>query len=494
MKRENYGTTEQFVTAFRRHVQITNRQNTPISPYSAALLLTEALRDELPIWVETVRYNFRATIATDMSDNELLMLYEQAIDKGREREKSFIATKPQSMSKGGNFASPTSNPKRHEMREQSPVSYGQSSDGSKRNYNNLDRFERSRKRQMPPRGMNIGQWVERFLNGIQRTNGKCTYCQWGPHDCSKCWYLNPNQRPSGWEASQELWAYHGPQLYAKHQHAPDPAELQTQSKMSRQMDVDDNVYDMTRPLGMMASDLHNPPSPTGGADASHVFNPSQYPSFKPWVNDTAPTYPGFGQSLRIDAADTHDAKQSSLMIEGPQYTTDRTQTLSNTPEFDYIPTVESSNTRLIEYQPQQTICDFVTPLVQAVPPCPDPTRGPDLIESTERIISPSEAPSVASQGSRTSSCKAAIPRWLGDDQAKETSRRHRENRGRKKTKEPTIKVMLTVDIQGSYMTSAADGRLGSFDIRLPNTYKEAVASPQNQKWKRRPFQRWRWPD
>jgi len=141
---------------------------------------------------------------------------------------------------------------------------------------------------MPPRGMNIGQWVERFLNGIQRTNGKCTYCQWGPHDCSKCWYLNPNQRPSGWEPSQELWAYNGPQLYAKHQYAP--AELQTQSKMSRQMDVDDNVYDMTRPLGMMASDLHNPPSPTGGADVSHVFNPSQYPAFKPWVNDTASSY------------------------------------------------------------------------------------------------------------------------------------------------------------------------------------------------------------
>jgi hypothetical protein len=89
---------------------------------------------------------------------------------------------------------------------------------------------------------------------------------------------------------------------------------------------------------------------------------------------------------------------------------------------------------------------------------------------------------VASQGSRTSSRKAANPRWLGDDQAEETSRqeRHRENRGRKKTKEPTTKAMLTVDIQGSYMTSAADGRLRSFDIRLPNTYKEleAIASPE----------------
>jgi len=69
MKREDYGTTEQFVTAFRQHVQVANRQNTPISPYSAALLLTEALKDELPIWVETVRYNFRATVASDMSDN-----------------------------------------------------------------------------------------------------------------------------------------------------------------------------------------------------------------------------------------------------------------------------------------------------------------------------------------------------------------------------------------------------------------------------------------
>jgi len=69
MKREDYGTTEQFVTAFRQHVQVVNRQNTPISPYSAALLLIEALKDELPIWVETVRYNFRATVASDMSDN-----------------------------------------------------------------------------------------------------------------------------------------------------------------------------------------------------------------------------------------------------------------------------------------------------------------------------------------------------------------------------------------------------------------------------------------
>src|SRR4029077_18987503 len=96
MKRQDYGATEQFVTAFHRHVQIANRQNIPISPYSAALLLTEALKEEIPIWVETVRYNFRPTIATDMAENELLTLYEQAIDKGREREKSFAAAKPQS--------------------------------------------------------------------------------------------------------------------------------------------------------------------------------------------------------------------------------------------------------------------------------------------------------------------------------------------------------------------------------------------------------------
>jgi hypothetical protein len=115
MKREDYGTTEQFVTAFRQHVQIANRQNTPISPYSAALLLTEALKDELPIWVETVRYNFRATVASDMSDNELLMLYEQALTKGVSA-KSFIAAKP--TNKGNNFASSNLNHIRNRMRGQ----------------------------------------------------------------------------------------------------------------------------------------------------------------------------------------------------------------------------------------------------------------------------------------------------------------------------------------------------------------------------------------
>ena len=114
---------------------------------------------------------------------------------------------------------------------------------------------------MPPRGTNIGKWVEQFLNGVQRTDGRCTYCQWGPHDCVKCWYLNPNQRPSDWEPSQELWVYNGPQLYPKNRHSPDPAKLGAQSKMSKQMDIDENnVYDMTRPLGMMASTYEDPPS------------------------------------------------------------------------------------------------------------------------------------------------------------------------------------------------------------------------------------------
>jgi hypothetical protein len=213
MKRQDYGTTEQFVTAFRRHVQIANRQNTPISPYSAALLLTEALKEEMPIWVETVRYNFRPTIATDMAENELLTLYEQAIDKGREREKSFAAAKPQSQTakKGGNS---------NETR---------ASNNPKRGRDNPTE-SRPRKRQVPPQGMSIYKWVEKFLNGVQRTDGKCTFCQWGDHDCTKCWYLNPDQRPPGWELSQGLWAYTGPQLYAKSHRKPEQVELPAQSK------------------------------------------------------------------------------------------------------------------------------------------------------------------------------------------------------------------------------------------------------------------------
>jgi hypothetical protein len=65
------------------------------------------------------------------------------------------------------------------------------------------------------------------------------------------------------EPSQELWAYYGPQLYAENQHTPDSPELQ--AHMSRHMDVNDsNIYDMTRPLGMMALAYEDPPSATTG--------------------------------------------------------------------------------------------------------------------------------------------------------------------------------------------------------------------------------------
>jgi Reverse transcriptase (RNA-dependent DNA polymerase) len=209
-----------------------------------------------------------------MAENELLTLYEQAIDKGREREKSFAAAKPQSQTakKGGNSneTRASSNPKRG---RDNPTE------------------SRPKKRQVPPQGMSIYKWVEKFLNGVQRTDGKCTFCQWGDHDCTKCWYLNPDQRPPGWEPSQGLWAYTGPQLYAKSHRKPEHVELPAQSKMTRQTDVDESeAFDMARPLGMMAVTHEGYPSSTGGADTDNTIDPSQYPSFKPWLSDTASSY------------------------------------------------------------------------------------------------------------------------------------------------------------------------------------------------------------
>jgi hypothetical protein len=125
----------------------------------------------------------------------------------------------------------------------------------------------------------------------------------------------------------------------------------------------------------------------------------------------APPHPGFGQSLGVDTADTGDRKQSSLMIEGPQYTTGRAQTLSTTPERDHSLTTESLDMpRMVEFQ-QQTITDFITQPVrqlQAVSPSrtsPDPSQRLGLIASVERLT-----PSVASQASRTSSRKAPKPK------------------------------------------------------------------------------------
>ena len=102
-----------------------------------------------------------------------------------------------------------------------------------------------------------------------------------------------NQRPSGWEPSQELWAYNGPQLYAKHQHAP--------------------RHDG---IGSSQSAFTN-----GGADAGHVFNPSQYPSFKPWVNDTASSY--FICSERSAMIEYHEYSPND---KAPRYETGETGT------------------------------------------------------------------------------------------------------------------------------------------------------------------------
>jgi hypothetical protein len=52
MKRSQYGTIEQFITALRDKVQHSNRVDMPITAYQAASLLLKNVHRELPNYVE----------------------------------------------------------------------------------------------------------------------------------------------------------------------------------------------------------------------------------------------------------------------------------------------------------------------------------------------------------------------------------------------------------------------------------------------------------
>ncbi|KAL2004670.1 hypothetical protein VTN00DRAFT_3198 [Thermoascus crustaceus] len=108
MKREDYGSVEQYVTAFRQHVKAANLLKTPISPFCASLLLLEQLEKELPGWTGSIEAGFRSDIAETMTENEFHEICCAAIDEGNndnaDRSKP-TSDKPRSSDPNGNTSS-----------------------------------------------------------------------------------------------------------------------------------------------------------------------------------------------------------------------------------------------------------------------------------------------------------------------------------------------------------------------------------------------------
>jgi hypothetical protein len=150
MKREDYGTMDQYINAFRQAVRQANRtKGTQIQPFAATLLMSRGVQNEIPMWATTIKYELsKRQNPNNMTEMELLDLCEKAIDRGKQRDRSYISKDKK--------AKPT-----------------QSSTTSKRRNN-----ENSEKRNSPPRGMSIIKCVEKWLQGNQRNNeNMCSFCE-----------------------------------------------------------------------------------------------------------------------------------------------------------------------------------------------------------------------------------------------------------------------------------------------------------------------------
>src|SRR6202161_2620864 len=269
MRREDYGTMEQFVNAFRQTVKQANRSpGTQIPPLAAALLLLRAIQNELPIWVTAIKLDIGKQNNT-LTESELLDLYEKAIDQGRERERSYVAKSLERKDKI---------PKPKTSRSSSPSP-------------NLPELSGTMKRRNePPRDMSAIKWVESWLQGRQRdANNQCSFCNAGEHDTRNCWYLVPEKRRPYWKPYRSLWCYNPPRLSnlskrptflpTESQSSKRTAEPDSeQSKMAIEPNEEITPFDMDHSMAFMA------------VENRENINPENYPSYRPWLSDTATSY------------------------------------------------------------------------------------------------------------------------------------------------------------------------------------------------------------
>ena len=283
MQREDYGSMEHFINAFRQAIKQANRtEGTQIPPLAAALLLLRGIQKELPMWVTTIKHDIgKRKNPGSITEMELLDLCEKAIDQGREHERSYVSrSDPKGSSR--NRSAPAPN-----MANSTPFS--------------------TPKRNMPPRGTKAYKWVEQWLRGNQRNNrGKCNFCETGIHDCRDCWYLVPEKRPLDWTPYDGLWCY---KVFNRNQPSfpqssqattttpnsaskPETSRSQNQSKMTVEVTRDENPYDMEITPGFMSM-ASLPTKPTSNTNTD--FNPTDiaphdFPSYRPWLSDTATNY------------------------------------------------------------------------------------------------------------------------------------------------------------------------------------------------------------
>jgi hypothetical protein len=180
MKRSQYGTIEQFITALRDKVQHSNRVDMPITAYQAASLLLKNVHRELPNYVEAKFLELSKIPRGDFTMQQFRGLCEEVRDQARGVAKVYSATPVQ-----------TSNQSQGQVQSQP--------DFTKRCETRTHR---------PENGVDIHEYVRKWRTSNKTSNGSCGYCEEPGHLPDKCPYLNVELRSDDWKPNPNLWVYY----------------------------------------------------------------------------------------------------------------------------------------------------------------------------------------------------------------------------------------------------------------------------------------------
>ena len=181
MKRSQYSTIEQFITALRDKVQHSNRVDMPITAYQAASLLLKNVHRELPNYVEAKFLELSKIPRGDFTMQQFRGLCEEVRDQARAVAKVYSATPVQ-----------TSNQSQSQIQSQP--------DFTKRCETRTHR---------PENGVDIHEYVRKWRTSNKKTsNSSCGYCEEPDHLPNKCLYLNVELRSDDWKPNPNLRVYY----------------------------------------------------------------------------------------------------------------------------------------------------------------------------------------------------------------------------------------------------------------------------------------------
>jgi hypothetical protein len=207
MQRSQYGTIEQYVTAFRDAVQRANNLDLQITPWCAATLLLEELSKELPNWTAAVECAWPKDIHTKMKAQDWQQLCQDAIDRGRDYGSQMATLKK---------------PRDSPLITSSP--------DSKKFPNDKNRdIKPTELGKPPPFGKNPDIYARELREKQLSFRRCCGHCGKEGHHTGICYHLMI-KKPRFYEPNEEIWCYIAetkPQGDISTSPTPPPSSMQT---------------------------------------------------------------------------------------------------------------------------------------------------------------------------------------------------------------------------------------------------------------------------